>query len=44
MSRATCSPELTLTAADLAEIEAALGGIAIQGDRYPARLMAMVGL
>jgi aryl-alcohol dehydrogenase-like predicted oxidoreductase len=32
-----------LTSADLATIEAALSGIAVQGDRYPAHLQARIG-
>jgi len=33
---------VSLTAADLGEIEAALAGIAVEGDRYPASSQAMV--
>jgi aryl-alcohol dehydrogenase-like predicted oxidoreductase len=32
-----------LTASDLGEIERAVSGIAVQGDRYPAHLQALVG-
>ena len=32
-----------LTAEDLDDIEAALSGITVQGDRYPAHLQARVG-
>jgi hypothetical protein len=32
-----------LTAGDLKDIEAALSGIAIEGERYPARLAATTG-
>jgi aryl-alcohol dehydrogenase-like predicted oxidoreductase len=35
--------ELELTAADLAQIEAALNGVRMQGDRYPAANQAMAG-
>ena len=35
--------DITLTADDLGTIEAALSGIAVQGDRYPAHLQARVG-
>ena len=34
---------LALSAADLSEIQQALAGIAVQGDRYPAALAAAVG-
>ena len=34
---------VTLTAKDLGDIDAALGKIAVQGDRYPEHLMKMVG-
>ena len=34
---------LALSAADLSEIQQALAGIAVQGDRYPAALAATVG-
>ena len=37
------SVDLTLTPADLREIEAALAGIAVQGDRYPPHLAKLVG-
>jgi hypothetical protein len=33
---------VTLTAADLAQIEAALARIKVEGDRYPAAWQAMV--
>lgn len=35
--------DIELSAADLAEIETALGSIAVQGDRYPAHLAARQG-
>ncbi|MFO1049876.1 MAG: aldo/keto reductase [Geminicoccaceae bacterium] len=35
--------EVALTAGDLAEIEEAAAGIAIEGERYPAQLMATTG-
>jgi aryl-alcohol dehydrogenase-like predicted oxidoreductase len=35
---------IELSAADLAEIETALGSIEVKGDRYPPALMARVGL
>ena len=35
--------DLVLTAEDLQEIEDALSGVTVQGDRYPAHLMARVG-
>jgi aryl-alcohol dehydrogenase-like predicted oxidoreductase len=35
--------DVVLGADDLKEIEAALGAVAVQGDRYPARMAAMVG-
>src|SRR5205809_3360 len=35
--------DLELTADDAREIETAVGGIPVQGDRYPAHLQAMVG-
>jgi aryl-alcohol dehydrogenase-like predicted oxidoreductase len=35
--------EIVLTAQDLREIEAALAGVTVQGDRYPAHLQARVG-
>ena len=34
---------LELTEGDLAEIEAALSGLAVQGERYPPRLQEMIG-
>jgi aryl-alcohol dehydrogenase-like predicted oxidoreductase len=34
---------VALTASDLGEIERAFSGIAVQGDRYPAHLQALVG-
>ncbi len=34
---------IELTAQDLGDIEEALSGIDVQGDRYPPRMMAMVG-
>jgi aryl-alcohol dehydrogenase-like predicted oxidoreductase len=34
---------ITLTAADLREIETALSGVQVQGDRYPPHLQARVG-
>jgi aryl-alcohol dehydrogenase-like predicted oxidoreductase len=36
--------DVELSAADLAEIETAAAAIAIEGERYPPRLQAMVGL
>jgi aryl-alcohol dehydrogenase-like predicted oxidoreductase len=36
--------DVVLSAADLGEIQTALGAIDVQGDRYPERLMKMVGL
>jgi aryl-alcohol dehydrogenase-like predicted oxidoreductase len=35
--------DVTLTAADLDDIESALSSIAVQGDRYPPHLLALVG-
>jgi aryl-alcohol dehydrogenase-like predicted oxidoreductase len=35
--------DVTLTAADLKEIESAFSSIAVQGDRYPPHLLALVG-
>jgi aryl-alcohol dehydrogenase-like predicted oxidoreductase len=35
--------DLVLTAADLRDIEAAVSSIAVQGDRYPPHLLALVG-
>jgi aryl-alcohol dehydrogenase-like predicted oxidoreductase len=35
--------DVTLTAADLKEIESAFSSIAVQGDRYPPHLQALVG-
>jgi len=35
---------LTLSAADLSQIDTALGGIEVKGDRYSPALMARVGL
>ena len=36
--------EVTLTAADLAEIETAAAAIVIEGERYPPHIMATTGL
>ena len=35
--------DVTLTAADLKDIESAFSSIAVQGDRYPPHLLALVG-
>jgi aryl-alcohol dehydrogenase-like predicted oxidoreductase len=35
--------EVSLTAADPKEISAALAGIRVEGERYPAHLQAMAG-
>ena len=34
---------VTLTSADLEEIERAIAGVAVQGARYPVHLQQMVG-
>jgi len=42
MSLATCS-HIALTAADLADIEAAIGTVSVQGERYPAAIQTLTG-